>query len=105
MAPLTSACMPNTDVGNSVRNFSKADMFESQRNWQRHLNLNFYITESFKLCHHYTVPRRGFPIADQWWDYCGDWSCVYGAAIIEFFRLPIEERRSGICEVEFRSCT
>jgi hypothetical protein len=53
------------DKRTSIRNPGKADLSESQRDWQRHLDNNIHIAESNWLRNHITVSRRGHAIADQ----------------------------------------
>jgi hypothetical protein len=52
------------DKRTSIRNPSKADLSESQRDWQRHLDDNIHIAESNWLRNHITVSQRGHAIAD-----------------------------------------
>ena len=53
------------DKKTSIRNPSKADLSESQCDWQRYLDNNIDIAKSNWLRNHITISRRGHAIADQ----------------------------------------
>jgi hypothetical protein len=55
------------DKRTSIRNPGKTDLSESQRDWQRYLDINIDIdiAESNGLRNHITVSRLGHTIADQ----------------------------------------